>query len=142
MVEMLAAECKAHLPDSIRIRLYTGGDMSASRHLALALVLLIVTRCPAGELSGYRLLITSVRTGDTEIFCVDPDLGDAINLTRSPKSEDRYPCWSDDGKRIAFISDRAGGANLFVMDADGTQVRQITHTTAVCYMPSWVGDRI
>ena len=96
----------------------------------------------AGELAGYRLLVTSVRTGDTEIFCVDPDLGDAINLTRSPTSEDRYPCWSGDGKQIAFISDRAGGANLFVMNADGTHVRQITRTTAACYMPSWVGERI
>ena len=96
----------------------------------------------AGALAGHKLLVTSVRTGDTEVFVVDPETGDATNLSRSPKSEDRYPCWSPDGKRVAFISDRAGGANLFVMDADGGNVKQLTHTTAVCYMPSWVGDRI
>lgn len=108
---------------------------------ATAFVLLVAS-ARGGELAGYKLLATLVRTGDTEIFLVDPDLGDATNLTRSPKSEDRYPCWSPDGRQIAFISNRAGGANLFVMDADGREVRQITHTKAVCYMPSWVGDRI
>jgi TolB protein len=27
-------------------------------------------------------------------------------------------------------------------DADGRNVKQLTHTMAVCYMPSWVGNRI
>jgi len=45
----------------------------------------------AGELAGHKFLITSVRTGETEIFLIDPDTGDAINLTRSPDSEERYP---------------------------------------------------
>jgi hypothetical protein len=38
----------------------------------------------SGELSGHKFLITSVRTGDTEIFLVDPYMGDAVNLTLSP----------------------------------------------------------
>ena len=110
----------------------------------LAAVLFLAASTPtlAGDLAGHKFLVTSVRTGDTEVFLVDPTTGDATNLSRSPKSEDRYPCWSPDGKRVAFISDRAGGANLFVMNADGGNVKQLTHTTAICYMPSWVGDRI
>jgi TolB protein len=38
------------------------------------------------------------------------------------------PAWSPDGKQIAFV-DRNGGhaGDLFVMDADGTNVRQRTH---------------
>ena len=108
--------------------------------------LLFASDSNAADLSGYQFLVTSVRTGDTEVFVVNPGTGDALNLTRSPKSEDRYPCWSPDGNRVAFISDRAGGANLFIADADGRNVRQVTHTTAVCYMPSWQrtaqGDKI
>jgi Tol biopolymer transport system component len=92
------------------------------------------------------LLITSVRTGDTEIFAVDPDTGDAQNLSRSPKSEDRYPCWSPDGKRVAFTSNRDGPFNLYAMDADGGNVRRLVDSKAVCYMPSWQrtsdGERI
>jgi TolB protein len=109
---------------------------------AAAVVLLLAAAAPAGELTGYQLLVTMVRTGDTEIFLVDPDTGDAKNLTRSPKSEERYPCWSPNGKRIAFISDRDGPPNLYVMDADGANVRRLFSTPAVCYMPSWAGDHI
>lgn len=100
----------------------------------------------AGELAGHKLLVTSVRTGDTEIFVIDPDTGDARNVSRSPQSEDRYPCWSSDGKHIAFTSDRNHSTNLYVMDADGGNVRQVTHSASVCYMPSWqvtaAGERI
>jgi TolB protein len=97
---------------------------------------------PLAGLAGHKLLVTMVRTGDTEIFLADPVTGDLTNLTRSPKSEERYPCWSPDGKRIAFISDRDGPPNLYIMDADGGNVRRLTKTRAVCYMPSWAGDRI
>lgn len=95
-------------------------------------------------LAGHRFLITSTRTGDTEIFVIDPVTGDARNLTRSPQSEDRYPCWSPDGKRVAFTSDRDGTMNLFVMNVDGSEVKQLTHlqAPAVAYMPSWSGERI
>jgi TolB protein len=92
------------------------------------------------------LLITSVRTGDTEVFISDPTTGDLFNVSRSPKSEDRYPCWSPDGKRICFSSDREGTTNLWICDSDGSQVRRLNRTTAVCYMPSWQrtprGERI
>jgi TolB protein len=91
----------------------------------------------AGELAGHKLLLTSVRTGDTEIFIVDPDTGDAFNISRSPQSEDRYPCWSPDGKRIAFTSDRNQSTNLYVVKADGTGLKRIVTSHAVCYMPSW-----
>ena len=68
---------------------------------------------------GFGLLVASFRTGDTEIFRVDPVTGDSRNLTRSPQSSERYPSWSPDGSLIAFNSDRDGTHNLFLMDGDG-----------------------
>jgi TolB protein len=104
-------------------------------------LLLLCFDARAGELAGYQLVVTSVRTGDTELFVVDPDTGDSRNLTRSPKSEDRYPMWSPDGSKVAFTSNRDGAYNLYVIDADGKNVKQLTHEkSAVCYMPSWRGD--
>jgi TolB protein len=100
----------------------------------------------AADLSGHKLLVTSVRTGDTEVFIADPTTGDMFNVSRSPLSEDRYPCWSPEGKRICFMSDREGTTNLWICNADGSSVHRLNRTTAVCYMPSWQrtprGERI
>jgi TolB protein len=95
-----------------------------------------------GELAGYELLVASFRTGDTEIFIVDPQTGDARNLTRSPKSQERYPSWSPDGKRVAFNSDRDGTFNLYVIGADGSNLRQLTHERrgVEAGMQSWTAD--
>jgi TolB protein len=91
---------------------------------------------------GFSLLVATFRTGDTEIFRVDPSTGDAINLTRSPRSGERYPSWSPDGTLIGFNSDRDGTYNLFVMSADGRHVRQLTHekSPVVAGMQSWTAD--
>lgn len=91
----------------------------------------------AAELAGHRLLVTSVWTGDTEVFIASPATGDMLNVSRSPASEDRYPGWSSDGEKTAFVSDREGAANFRLMDADGGNVRRLIATPAVWYMPSW-----
>ena len=112
------------------------------------LLLLTASTSFAGDLSGQKLLVTSVRTGDTEVFIADPVSGDMTNVSRSPQTEDRYPCWSPDGKRIAFTRD-AGPDNikhLWVMDADGGNARALVTTQTTSYMPSWQvtpdGERI
>ena len=118
-----------------------------NRPILIALAALsLVQPASAGELTGYQLLLTSIRTGDTEVFVVDPDTGDAFNVSRSPQSEDRYPCWSPDGRRIAFTSNRNHRTNLYVVATDGSGLKRVVTSPAVCYMPSWQktprGERI
>jgi hypothetical protein len=99
-------------------------------------------------LAGHRLLVTSTRTGDTEIFLADPASGDLRNVTRSPSSEDRYPCWSPDGTKIAFTSNRDGAFDVYVSDAAGGPALRLTHFGSMFgnlvtpYAPSWQGERI
>ncbi|RRS10308.1 amidohydrolase [Pseudoalteromonas sp. J010] len=51
------------------------------------------------------------------------------------------PKFSPDGKRIAFISDRAGGDNLWVMDVDGQNLRQVsTEVNNIVHNPAWSPD--
>ncbi len=42
------------------------------------------------------------------------------------ESFERYVRWSPDGKRLAFISDRNEGSQVWISNADGTNPRQIT----------------
>src|SRR3954447_537369 len=53
--------------------------------------------------------------------------GYAQRLTSHPL-DDLASAWSRDGKRIAFSSTRVGGGNFFIMNADGTSIRQVTQT--------------
>jgi TolB protein len=96
------------------------------------------------ELIGHKLLTTSIRTGDTEVFVIDPATGDAFNVTKAPKSEERYPLWLPDGRRVVFTSNREDGRtfNLYLANADGSGLRQLTHQTggAVYYFPSVQAD--
>jgi len=55
--------------------------------------------------------------------------------------EDVDPAWSPDGKHIAFMSARLGGFSLFVMDADGSNVRLVTRPEkSFLGSPAWSPD--
>lgn len=76
--------------------------------------------------------------GGGDIFTVDPSGGSAANLTNSPASESD-PVWSPDGTLIAFSSDTSGSRQVYVMNADGSNVRQVTNMAAATD-PSWSPD--
>jgi len=66
-----------------------------------------------------------------EIFEADLDGGNLKNLT-NVKGYDAEGSFSADGKQIVFCSKRDGHLNLYIMDADGKNVRQLTKTKD-CY---------
>jgi hypothetical protein len=47
---------------------------------------------------------------------------------------------SPDGTRIAFLSDRTGVSNVFVVAVDGTGETQVTHSSAETGAPAWTAD--
>ena len=109
---------------------------------------------------GRRLLFVSTRDGNADVFEVpfrpeDPAAaGEARNLTRHP-SGDYNPAFSPDGTRILFSSSRdtavatSSGASpgptylaseLYVMRADGTDVRRLTRHESWDGAPAWTPD--
>src|SRR3546814_14682796 len=54
---------------------------------------------------------------------------------------EHQPRFSPDGRRIAFVSDRAGGDNIWLMNRDGSDKRQISKEDfRLLNQPSWSPD--
>jgi len=101
-----------------------------------------------------RISFTTNRDGDFEIYSIKPDGTELRRLTRS-HGVDGHQIWSPDGAWIMFSSARMGFKDerplleripqpygeLFVMRADGTQVRQITDNQWEDATPGWAPER-
>ena len=60
-------------------------------------------------------------------------------LTDDP-ALDTNPFYSPDGRRIAFVSDRSGRSEVWVMDADGSDQRQVASVGCWGHFLLWTGD--
>lgn len=73
-----------------------------------------------------------------DVWTMDADGVNAANLTATHAGNDGYPSFSPDGKWIAFDSDRSGANEVYVMNADGSDVRRITTSPGGNLAPIWV----
>ena len=91
-----------------------------------------VTVSPNGKTMVFDML------GD--IYAVPVGGGEATALTHG--IEWNYqPRFSPDGSRIAFVSDRAGGDNLWIMNADGSEPVAVTDEAEhLVHNPAWSPD--
>lgn len=98
--------------------------MKTLRWIACCLLASVSTVAPA-----KIVFYTSHGGGNYEIHAMNDDGSQLRNLTNSPFF-DGNPRWSPDGKKIAFAR-RPGEKHvlkqLFLMNADGSNVRQLTH---------------
>jgi dipeptidyl aminopeptidase/acylaminoacyl peptidase len=60
-------------------------------------------------------------------------------LTASEKS-DGHPRWSPDGKRVLFESTRSGTSQLWIIDVDGGEARQLTNLSTGASTGLWSRD--
>ena len=107
---------------------------------------------------GGRIVFTSVRDGDMEIYSMNGDGSDVRRLTHRP-GPDGGPFFSPDGKQIVFRGRPTEGAELtdylgllkqglwrpttleiFVMNADGGNVRQVTKIGKANFAPFFHPD--
>lgn len=68
-----------------------------------------------------------MRDGNAEIYSMNPDGSEPVNLTNNP-AIDGAPVWSPDGTKIAFQSSRDGDYGLYVMNADGSDQVRAAHS--------------
>jgi len=91
---------------------------------------------------GSRIAFSSDRSGDViEMWTVDADGSNPVQLTRGPGRGQATNRWSPDGRLIAFDSlEQDGGSKVYVVDASGGRPRRVSSETADEYNPSWSRD--
>jgi dipeptidyl aminopeptidase/acylaminoacyl peptidase len=92
---------------------------------------------PDGALVAFVRTTTDVETGkrNADIWVVPSDGSAPPRLLLGGEKSENTPRWSPDGRRIAFISNRDGASNLYLADADGGNVRQVTKLAAGAQPP-------
>jgi Tol biopolymer transport system component len=108
---------------------------------------------------GKHIVFTSLKDGDLDIYTMNADGTGVKQLTTSP-GYDGGPWWSPDGKQIVYrafhptdpkdvadyrslLADRLVRPNkmdLWLMNADGSNQRQITRLGGASFGPSWTPD--
>ena len=68
--------------------------------------------------------------GQGDIWKVRADGTELQNLTRNPERNNTHPTFSGDGKQIVFRAGPPGNHDLYLMNADGTNVRRLTNERA------------
>lgn len=106
--------------------------------------------------TGERIVFTSMRDGDLELYTMRPDGSDVRRLTHEP-GYDGGAFFSPDGTKILWrahypdtpeaLADyrellarnliRPGALDIYVMNADGTGRRQLTDNGAANFAPYW-----
>ena len=109
--------------------------------------------------TGDKIVFTSTRDGDPEIYTADLDGGNVTRLTHT-KGYDGGPFFSPDGTKIVYRANHPEGEDelakyqeiiakglvrptrleIFVMNADGSEQRQITSNGKANFGPFWHPD--
>ncbi|MCE7991338.1 MAG: hypothetical protein HEP71_05130 [Roseivirga sp.] len=104
---------------------------------------------PSWSPDGKQIAFMSIREGTMDLFLVNADGSNLRNLTKNPKAftatadsvdEMSYmygTSWSPDGKSIVFVKQKEGLQKLYVINADGTGLRELVSTKGQQFNPFW-----
>ncbi|HEY0049444.1 MAG TPA: PDZ domain-containing protein, partial [Pyrinomonadaceae bacterium] len=132
--ELQIFDTRARKSAPVSITVPTDAVSSRPNRIPVANFIADVSLSPKGErvLFGAR----------GEIFSAPAERGATRNLTQSSGTHDKFPRWSPDGSRIAYISDKTGEEEIWIIQQDGLKpAEQITRGgKAMRYAPEWSPD--
>ena len=99
----------------------------------------VINSYPSPSPGGERVLFQSNRTGRWEIYVMDADGSNMVQLADRP-GDNVTPVWSPDGARIAFAASPGGNSDIYVMDAVGSEWKRLTDHPGDDSHPHWSPD--
>ena len=109
------------------------------RCLFLLLLALMVASESTAQRFEPRIVFASNRDGDWDIYSMDVNGNNVLQLTDHP-ADDKNPACSPDGRRIAFDSERGLTSDMYAMDHDGNNVIRLTRDDSREGRASWSPD--
>jgi Tol biopolymer transport system component len=94
--------------------------------------------------NGEQLAFASSASGDWDIYVMDSDGSNLVNLTSNANQDDGFYglSWSPDGSQIVFSSGPINGNfELFIMDTDGSNLVRLTENELHDTNPIWSAKR-
>jgi hypothetical protein len=92
---------------------------------------------PAWSPTTEQIAFVSDDSGNDEIWVINRDGSNALQLTRNEWEWDKHPSWSPDGSQIVFWSNRTGNKQIWVMDTAGGNLYSLSRTGFDDYEPVW-----
>jgi len=90
---------------------------------------------------GERFALGAVVKGDPVISIYDPRKGEKVEEIEIEEVGEVFnPTWSPDGSRIAFSAQKNGYTDLWVLDVESGEVRQVTDDAYADLHPAWAPD--
>jgi eukaryotic-like serine/threonine-protein kinase len=91
---------------------------------------------------GQSVVVGNSSRGQEDLYILPAAGGEKRQITNDP-ARDRIPHWSPDRRHILFYSDRVTNPNVWLIDADGSGLQQLTQTISMGYpVPSPDGKRV
>jgi TolB protein len=97
------------------------------------------TRLPSRRVVVIAALIAVAGLLVAPALAIGDHLLEMIN-GKSARGDVQTPAWSPDGRKLAFVSERDGNAEIYVMNADGSEQENLTRQPATDSHPSWSAD--
>jgi TolB protein len=94
---------------------------------------------PSLSPDGRRMVYISVIAGKEQLFAMNLDGSDPIQLTRDNANHED-PAWSPDGKKIAFVLIEGNLERIYLMNTDGTSAEPLTPLELRTIHPNWSPD--
>lgn len=99
-----------------------------------------IQRVPQYSPDGTKIVFESNRSGSHEIWLVDADGNNPVQLTSFNGPQTGAPSWCSDGHRIAFDSRASGLSAIYEEDINERFPRQVSSNVQNLALPTWSGD--